>query len=341
MNTNACPIYVINLKRTPERKLYMQRQLDAMNLNYSFVDAIDKYDLQSSAYRAEISRLLDIDQVIPTSIRACALSHVKVYNLMIKHNEQVACILEDDAVLSPDFPEILNASLKRHWDILLLASHSRTMRHIIAINPDIKKNIEKFPDIDCSLFSRLRKIKWFRRLLPLAPDLSPISQTRLDWTSIPKLKWCLLMLLSHSKILNDLLFKYLLNFYRLKMEKQLQRKEQKFLNSNPFMSYKNKEKYNYLYIASRVGALPVRNSQQTLYGDYDIATLSEPAVLSTGYLLNLSMANKCRELINYRIKIPVDYIFWLLQRKYDIQLKIVTPPCATTSLTYLRASTLK
>ena len=27
------PIYIISLKRTPERRLYMQRQLDALNLN--------------------------------------------------------------------------------------------------------------------------------------------------------------------------------------------------------------------------------------------------------------------------------------------------------------------
>ena len=45
------PIYIISLKRTPERRLYMQRQLDALNLNYQFVEAIDKYDLYSIGNR--------------------------------------------------------------------------------------------------------------------------------------------------------------------------------------------------------------------------------------------------------------------------------------------------
>ena len=58
------PIYVINLKRNPERRLNIQRQLDALSLNYQFIDAIDKFDLQSSQYRSRISRMLGINKAI-------------------------------------------------------------------------------------------------------------------------------------------------------------------------------------------------------------------------------------------------------------------------------------
>ena len=91
MNIKPYPIYVISLKRAPERKLYIQRQLDALNLNYQVVDAIDKRDLRSPQYRAEVADLLGIDKTL-VEIRgtsysfrshlACALSHVKAYNLM-------------------------------------------------------------------------------------------------------------------------------------------------------------------------------------------------------------------------------------------------------------------
>ena len=62
----AIPIYIINLKRNPERKLFMQRQLDTLGLEYSFVDVdvIDKYELESKTYRRRIAKLLDIDEAV-------------------------------------------------------------------------------------------------------------------------------------------------------------------------------------------------------------------------------------------------------------------------------------
>ena len=144
LNMSYPPIYIINLKRTPERKLYMQRQLDALNLNYRFIEAIDKYDLVSKMYRATIARQLDIGESNMESlyealaksrissdkelaffrglgVLGCLLSHVKVYNLMIDHNIPKACVLEDDAYLPPVFPEILVDAQKVPWDILMLS----------------------------------------------------------------------------------------------------------------------------------------------------------------------------------------------------------------------------
>ena len=121
----SVPIYVINLKRNPERRLFIQRQLDALNLNYQFVDAVDKFDLESSEYRARISRILGIDEAnlrykyskFDKKYRlkglghiACLLSHIKTYNLILENNDDIACILEDDAVLLPTFPAILSAT---------------------------------------------------------------------------------------------------------------------------------------------------------------------------------------------------------------------------------------
>ena len=138
------PIYVISLKRTPERKLYMQRQLDALNLNYRFIEAIDKYDLAAKTYRMAIASQLEIDESIMEDIYigftkgphgsggfGCLLSHIKVYNLMIKENISKACVLEDDARLLPVFPKILVASQKVPWDILMLYHSSNRTRDTI------------------------------------------------------------------------------------------------------------------------------------------------------------------------------------------------------------------
>ena len=133
------PIYIINLKRTPERKLFIQRQLDTLNLNYQFVEAIDKYDLGSEEERAAIAEQLDIDKTnmetlnksIDNSRLACLLSHIKVYNLIIENNIPYTCVLEDDAYLLPDFSKILIAAQQTPWDVLMLSNQSHSVRKII------------------------------------------------------------------------------------------------------------------------------------------------------------------------------------------------------------------
>ena len=133
------PIYVISLKRTPERKLHMQRELDALNLSYQFVEAIDKYDLHSPDYRRTLARQINIDENLITfiyknrliEITACALSHIKVYNLMIEKNISLACILEDDGYLSPTFPDVLAASKEVSWDVLMFSHQSAIIRNIL------------------------------------------------------------------------------------------------------------------------------------------------------------------------------------------------------------------
>ena len=135
------PIYIINLKRTPERKLSIQRQLDALNLDYEFVEAIDKYDLSSKTERAIIANQLDIDITRMESlydyysdrlgVLACRLSHVKVYNLIIGNNIPYACVLEDDVHLLPTFPKVSMADQKIPWDILMLSNQSIYIQKVL------------------------------------------------------------------------------------------------------------------------------------------------------------------------------------------------------------------
>ena len=114
----AIPIYIISLKRTPERRLYIQRQLDAFNLEYQWIDAIDAHDFKDTELRR-----LNLEDAYQPGAMACLLSHVKVYNHIIKNNYETACVLEDDAQLLPSFADILNSKKlqKKKWGILLLA----------------------------------------------------------------------------------------------------------------------------------------------------------------------------------------------------------------------------
>ena len=317
MNTNSYPIYVISLKRTPERRLHVQRQLDALNLDYQFVDAIDSYDLKSPQYQAEVFDLLDIDGYITKfgeyinkniGIVACILSHMKAHQLMMKHNHSAACVLEDDVQISPDFAEILRAAQKKSWDILMLSSRSAAMGSILKKNLSIQEKIKEFPEIDCSLFPELRKMKFFRKLLPPNP-----ASCSVDWTVIPKLQWYWLMLSSRSKISNKL-FRYFINTAGL-----------------PITPYAH----------CKVGGLPVRSSQQALYGNYDIAIPAEEPNTSMAYLLTADTANKYKTNFSRMIihgHIPAADGFWKLYKEYDVKLRILTPPCAIASQVYLKFS---
>ena len=138
------PIYVISLKRTPERRLSISRQLDAFNLQYQFIDGIDKYDLHSQAYREAIADQLDIDKqqldyFFKTRHKsdlgavACSLSHIKVYDLMIKNNISRACVLEDDGRLLPTFPQILAESQVFLRDIIMFGHVSGLIWKIVTM----------------------------------------------------------------------------------------------------------------------------------------------------------------------------------------------------------------
>ena len=334
MNTSSYPIYVISLKRTPERRLYVQRQLEALNLDYQFVDAIDKRDLDFPEYQAEVANLLGIDKTIIEKKQrghfrkhyACALSHAKAYNLMVKNNDSAACILEDDVWITSDFPDVLHAAPKTSWDILMLSSHSRAIRYIPSRNPNIQKSLEEFPEIDCSLFPKVRRTRWYKKILPPTPS----SHTQLDYTAIPNIEWWLLMLLSSSRTANKI-FRYSINAYKYLLE---------FYNPSHYIIGKNKrDPCKRIYIACRIGGLPVRPSQKTLYKNYDIAIPAEMPTSGMAYLLTLATANKFIEEVSSERRMWIDAIPWYLYQKRLIKLRILTPPCAMATLSYLKNQT--
>ena len=141
MSNSQIPIYILNLKAQPERKLFMQRQLDAFGLSYEFFDTedINKWAMRDDNYLKQIcdNLYLDYDAVQRkrkalndhlkegTGYIANGLAHFKVHNHIVR-NHSVACVLEDDCKLLPSFPEVIEKAvsypLRNHWDVLLMAS---------------------------------------------------------------------------------------------------------------------------------------------------------------------------------------------------------------------------
>ena len=133
---HTIPIYIISLKRTPERRLQIQRQLDAYNLKYQVIEAVDAYNFQKAELKGrDIENPHQLGNVNPLSALGCLLSHVKFYDQVIQNNHKIACVLEDDAQLLPSFLDVLNSEKlqQKEWEILLLAHQSDTVFKLLKL----------------------------------------------------------------------------------------------------------------------------------------------------------------------------------------------------------------
>ena len=154
MSNSQIPIYILNLKSQPERKLFMQRQLDAFGLSYEFFDTeeIDKYAIKDDQYLKQLCDNLNVDYDAVqrkrkafndhlkdgTGIVCASLAHIKLYNY-IQTRHEVACILEDDVVLLPSFPEVIEKAVSptvvNDWDVLQLVSQPTIWNFWAMLNP--------------------------------------------------------------------------------------------------------------------------------------------------------------------------------------------------------------
>lgn len=98
-------IFIVNLKKSVERRQKMEEQLLALGLSAEFIEAVDGR-LMSDDERKRVTAEVNY-AFLPGEI-GCALSHQKIYRKMIDENIDNALILEDDIVLNEDFKDILD-----------------------------------------------------------------------------------------------------------------------------------------------------------------------------------------------------------------------------------------
>lgn len=119
-------IFVISLKNSKRRAL-IAHHLVGLSLDFEFFDAVYGKDLTKE-------ELADVDfDFYPQRYNArkpltlgeigCAMSHIKLYEHIVKNNIKEAIILEDDAILSIDFEKIISDALNKiskSYEILFL-----------------------------------------------------------------------------------------------------------------------------------------------------------------------------------------------------------------------------
>lgn len=123
-------IFIINLKKSEDRKNHIKKQLESLNLDYEFVEAIDGHELSENEIKSHRkvkyppwpsfnARYLTKGEI------GCILSHLKIYSRMIEENIGCACILEDDCIIGENIKIMLERLQVVELDYeLLLLGHS-------------------------------------------------------------------------------------------------------------------------------------------------------------------------------------------------------------------------
>ena len=343
------PIYVINLKRTPERRLYMQRQLDALGLSYQFIDAIDKIDLKSSQYRSRIGCMLGIGKAIlekkyvkiidRTKVEerknwknaslgqlAITLSHIKVYDLMVENGIDEACILEDDATLLPTFLKVLEIAPKLEWDILLFANNSFGLPHKIIKSPI--KHLRVFGKNLVFLSRQFKK--------------TPITQNKKDY----RIKRLLREYGFNSNIYSEQLesFINIMNEYDRKhseIAKTIMPANRRLSLIEPerYVKYGTLYGHLILYILMQLGAAPEKTSLNLITQHHCIAKPRDFTFSATAYLVKQHAAIKWRHEAFTENTLAIDDIPWQLYKNGQAKLRMITPPCAIPTHSSFKYST--
>ena len=336
---NSIPIYVINLKRNPERKLFIQRQLDAFGLDYQFVDAVDKYDLESPEYRTHIAHSLGINEanleykyskLVHTKTNkafrseglgriACLLSHVKTHNLILENHHHVACVVEDDAVLLPTFPSLLADIKEPTWDILMLSSHSKTIRKALENMNGLYKRVVTIASYNYLVLARCREAtddihQQMIKLLGFPTHLYPTQSQAV------------------MKILEEFTHGY------KKIIKRYNPKQHLFWLLTPKAPKKSAQVYKELiaYTAIQLGGVPYEHNRQLISDYHYIAEPAEKPASTMAYLVSQKGAEQWRAKAVAHNTLQIDGIPWPLHAETQVRLRLLTLPCVISSHAYAK-----
>lgn len=108
------PVYIINLKRRPDRLSKCLAQFSLSTDTVRVVEAIDGYDLETTA-----------PNTITRGEVGCFLSHMKAVEMIAKNSAPASLVLEDDAVLDDKegIVKVLRNAPKM-WEVIALGCNS-------------------------------------------------------------------------------------------------------------------------------------------------------------------------------------------------------------------------
>lgn len=117
---------VINLKRALDRKKFMSNQLNNLSIDFEFFEGVDWKNIDSSLLTNTVPniKLKNSYRKLSLGYMGCNFSHRHVLRWLANQSkEKMVTILEDDVLLSTDFPRVLNLieNSTQKFDIIFLS----------------------------------------------------------------------------------------------------------------------------------------------------------------------------------------------------------------------------
>jgi lipooligosaccharide galactosyltransferase I len=139
---NVPPIFVISLKNSSRRE-FIAKRLRGLGLQFEFFDAFYGKELSEEELAQVDYHFYKAYNPLPLTLGeiGCATSHIKIYEHMVENNIPSAIILEDDAIVSQFFKEIIEDILSKihHSYELVFLDHGKVKSY-----PFKKKLIEGY-----------------------------------------------------------------------------------------------------------------------------------------------------------------------------------------------------
>lgn len=124
------PIFVISLTRSQERRAAVEKQMKRLGLSFLFWDAVD-----GKALGAEELAVVDFElaekicgHALSLGEVGCALSHIRLYEMLVQQGIERAIILEDDIHLHMHFRRIVDQALVTNATDILFLHHGKAKR---------------------------------------------------------------------------------------------------------------------------------------------------------------------------------------------------------------------
>ena len=113
-------IFVISLKRSKDRRILIKKELDDLDMPFSFFNAINGKLLKPSFQKKMMAlrfKAYRNKENLKGKIKVrhgevgCALSHIKIYSYIVKKNIPLTLILEDDSEINENLKKIIEDPL--------------------------------------------------------------------------------------------------------------------------------------------------------------------------------------------------------------------------------------
>jgi glycosyl transferase family 25 len=124
-------VFVINLERSVERRASIKRQLDAQDIDFEIIKAVDGAVLTDEYLQTALNfeEIAKRPYLMRKGAYGCALSHYAIYSKMVAEGIPYALILEDDVVIEQGFKNVIETIPSKLLvnDVVLLFAQNNFM----------------------------------------------------------------------------------------------------------------------------------------------------------------------------------------------------------------------